>query len=126
MIKAFAAFEPKGELKEFSYDPGELMPNEVEIDVQYCGVCQSDLSVLDNEWGNAQYPVVAGHEAVGTIADVGVAVKHLTIGQTVGLGWHAGYCDECAYCHTGDHNLCAGIQRTIIGHHGKFRYGDLF
>ncbi len=120
MINAFAAFEPKGELKPFEYDPGELKAHEVEIEVQTCGICHSDLSVLDNEWGNARYPVVAGHEVVGTIAEVGDKVKHLTVGQVVGLGWHAGYCNVCAQCHTGDHNLCADSQATIVGHHGGF------
>ncbi len=120
MIKAFAAFEPKGELRPFEYEPGPLAPHEVEIDVQYCGICHSDLSVIDNEWGMSQYPVVPGHEVVGKIAEVGERVKHLTVGQSVGLGWHAGYCNECAPCHSGDHNLCASAQATIVGHHGGF------
>jgi uncharacterized zinc-type alcohol dehydrogenase-like protein len=120
MIRAFAAFAPKEELKPFEYDPGELRPHEVEIDVLYCGICHSDLSVIDNEWGNTQYPVVPGHEVVGMIAKVGDQVKHLTVGQIVGLGWQAGYCNECAHCHAGDHNLCADSQATIIGHHGGF------
>lgn len=120
MIKAYAAFEAKGELKPFEYDPGELNAHEVEIDVQYCGICHSDLSVIDNDWGMTQYPVVPGHEVVGTIAALGNKVKHLTLGQTVGLGWHAGYCNECAPCHSGDHNLCANSTPTIIGHHGGF------
>jgi len=120
MIKAFAAFEPKGELRPFEYDPGPLKPHEVEIDVQYCGICHSDLSVIDNEWGMTQYPVVPGHEVVGKIAKAGEKVKHLSIGQTVGLGWHAGYCNECKPCHSGDHNLCTNAQATILGHHGGF------
>ena len=120
MIKAFAAFEPKGELRPFEYEPGPLKPHEVEIDVQFCGICHSDLSVIDNEWGLTQYPVVPGHEVIGKIAEVGERVKHLTIGQSVGLGWHAGYCNECAPCNTGDHNLCANAQATIVGHHGGF------
>jgi uncharacterized zinc-type alcohol dehydrogenase-like protein len=120
MIKAFAAFEPKGELRSFEYEPGPLTPHEVEIDVQYCGICHSDLSVIDNEWGVTQYPVVPGHEVVGKIAEVGERVKHLTIGQSVGLGWHAGYCNECVPCNTGDHNLCASAQATIVGHYGGF------
>jgi uncharacterized zinc-type alcohol dehydrogenase-like protein len=120
MIKAFAAFEPKGELKPFEYDPGELKAHEVEIDVHYSGICHSDLSVIDNEWGMTQYPIVPGHEVVGKIAKVGDHVKHLTVSQMVGLGWHAGYCNECALCHSGDHNLCATAQPTIIGHHGGF------
>lgn len=120
MIKAFAAFEPHGELKPFEYDPGQLKPDEVEINVQYCGICHSDLSVIDNEWGITEYPVVPGHEVVGTIGKIGAGVKHLNIGQVVGLGWHAGYCNECEPCKTGDHNLCATAQATIVGHHGGF------
>ncbi len=120
MIKAFAAFEPKGELQAFEYEPGPLKSQEVEIDVQYCGICHSDLSVIHNEWGMSKYPVVPGHEVVGAIAKIGEKVKHLSVGQTVGLGWHAGYCNECKLCHSGDHNLCTNAQATIIGHHGGF------
>ena len=118
MIKAYAAFEPGGALKPFEYDPGELQQHEVEIDVHYCGICHSDLSVLDDEWGMIQFPVVPGHEVVGTIAKAGTQVKHLAVGQSVGLGWHAGYCNTCSSCQAGDHNLCANSQPTIIGHHG--------
>ena len=102
MIKAYAAFETKGELKPFEYDPGELKPLEVEIDVHYCGICHSDLSVIDSEWGKSAYPVVAGHEVVGKISQVGSDVRNLAVGQIVGLGWHAGYCNKCAQCHAGD------------------------
>ena len=120
MIKAYAAHEPRGKLEAFEYDPGALQAHEVEIDVQFCGICHSDLSVIDDEWGMTQYPVVAGHEVVGTISKIGEQVKHLKVGQAVGLGWHAGYCNTCEPCHSGDHNLCASAQATIIGHHGGF------
>lgn len=120
MIKAFAAFEPRGELKPYEYDPGPLKTDEVEIDVQYCGICHSDLSMIDNEWGMTRYPLVPGHEVVGAIAKIGAGVKHLVIGQIVGLGWHAGYCNECISCRAGDHNFCTTAQATIVGHHGGF------
>ena len=120
MIKAYAAHGAKGKLRVFEYNPGALQNDEVEIDVQFCGICHSDLSMIDNEWGMTQYPVVAGHEVVGTISQIGAHVKGLKIGQTVGLGWHAGYCNVCEPCHSGDHNLCAASQATIVGHHGGF------
>jgi uncharacterized zinc-type alcohol dehydrogenase-like protein len=120
MIHAYAVSEPKGILKPFEYDPGELKPHEVEIDVHYCGICHSDLSIIDNEWGFSQYPVVPGHEVVGRIGKMGDQVKGLAIGQYVGLGWHSGYCNECVSCRAGDHNLCVDAQATIIGHHGGF------
>ncbi|MDZ7763018.1 MAG: NAD(P)-dependent alcohol dehydrogenase [Melioribacteraceae bacterium] len=120
MIKAYAAFEPKGELKPFEYDPGELKRDEVEIEVLYCGICHSDLSVIDNEWGMSSYPLVPGHEVVGKILEAGSHVKNLSVGQVVGLGWHSGYCNECEQCRSGNQNLCAGQQATIVGHHGGF------
>lgn len=120
MIKAYAATEPKGKLEAFEYDPGPLHAHGVEIDVKFCGICHSDLSVIDDEWGMTQYPVVAGHEVVGTISQVGEHVHNLKVGQVVGLGWHSGYCNACEPCHTGDHNLCTTAQPTIIGHHGGF------
>ena len=120
MIKAYAAFEPKSELRPFEYDPGPLKPNEVEIDVQYCGICHSDLSMIDNEWGMTRYPIVPGHEVVGQIAQVGSQVRQLQVGQTVGLGWNSGFCDDCDNCRAGDHNFCAKGEGTIVGRHGGF------
>ena len=120
MIKAYAAHQPKAELKPFEYHPGELKAHEVELDVHYSGICHSDLSIIDNEWGFTQYPVVPGHEVVGKINKIGAHVKHLKVGQMVGLGWHAGYCNACVMCDSGDHNLCSNTQATIVGHHGGF------
>ena len=120
MIKAYAAFEPQGELKAFEYEPGDLESNDVELDVLYSGLCHSDIHVIDNDWGATEYPVVPGHEVVGKIAQIGSNVSDLAIGQIVGLGWHAGFCDSCSMCHSGNHNLCASAQPTVIGHHGGF------
>ena len=120
MIKAYAASEAGGELKPFEYDPGPLGSDEVEIEVEHCGICHSDLSMLDNEWGMTQYPLVPGHEVVGTISRVGDEVSNLQVGQRVGLGWHAGYCMTCPSCMAGDHNLCAAGEGTIVGRHGGF------
>jgi len=120
MIKAYAAFEPKCELKPFEFDPGELKTNEVEINVLHCGICHSDLSMLDNEWNNSKYPLVMGHEVVGEITQLGSDVTHLQIGQNVGLGWQSGSCQVCSSCNNGDENLCEQIEFTIIDHHGGF------
>lgn len=120
MIKAFAAFAAGGALQPFEYDPGPLGRQEVEIAVESCGICHSDLSMLDNEWGRSQYPLVPGHEVVGTVAQLGEEVANLQLGQRVGLGWHSGYCLSCPSCMEGDHNLCASAQGSIVGHHGGF------
>jgi len=120
MINAFAAFEPGGELRPFEYDPGPLGDHQVEIDVEHCGICHSDLSMLNNDWGMTEYPLIPGHEVIGTIAALGDAVTHLEFGQRVGLGWHSGYCMSCDSCLSGDHNLCANSESTIVGRHGGF------
>lgn len=120
MIKAFAAQEAKAKLQPYEFDPGPLAATDVEIDVNYCGICHSDVSIIDNEWGISHYPVVPGHEVVGTISQVGSQVTQFSKGQTVGLGWHSDYCHQCEYCHSGDHNLCGKSQKTIVGHHGGF------
>ena len=68
MIQAYAAKEPGGKLEPFEYNPGALGASQVEIEVDYCGICHSDLSMLDNEWGMTTYPFVPGHEVAGRIA----------------------------------------------------------
>jgi len=120
VIKAYAAKEKGGKLEPFEYDPGELAKGDVEIDVESCGICHSDLSMLDDAWGFTQYPFVPGHEVVGTIAAVGDDVTAFEVGQRVGLGWHAGYCMSCKCCQSGDHNLCGTAQPTIAGRYGGF------
>lgn len=120
MIKAYAAFEAGGELKAYEYDPGPLADHDVEIAVDYCGICHSDLSMLNNEWGITKYPFVPGHEVAGTISALGKHVSKFNIGDRVGLGWHSSYCNDCNTCLEGDHNLCSSAQGTLIDRHGGF------
>ena len=120
MIKAYAALNAGGKLQPFEYDPGKLGVLDVEIDVEYCGICHSDLSMLHNEWGMTSYPFVPGHEIIGSITAKGERVKNLQLGQQVGLGWHSSYCMDCKPCMSGDHNLCTQAQQTIVGRHGGF------
>lgn len=120
MIKSFAAFEAGGKLESFEYDPGKLGRDEVEIDVEHCGICHSDISMIDNSWGMAQFPLVPGHEVIGSVAKKGDGVTNLSVGDQVGLGWQSGFCLTCPSCLRGDHNLCASGQGTIVGRHGGF------
>ena len=120
MIHAYAALEAGKPLQPYEYDPGVLGSNEVEIDVDFCGICHSDVSMVENEWGISQFPLVPGHEVVGTIAAKGQSVTNLEVGDQVGLGWHAGYCMTCSDCLRGDHNMCANAESTIVSHHGGF------
>ncbi len=120
MIKAYAALSAGGKLKPFEYEPGLLQEEEVEIQVEYCGICHSDLSMLKNDWGITQYPFVPGHEVVGTITAIGDRTTTLKIGQRVGLGWYSHSCMDCEWCMSGNHNLCGTAEQTIVQRHGGF------
>ncbi len=119
-IQAYASVESGGDLTPFSYDPGPLAGDHVEIEVTACGLCHSDVSMLDNEWGVSQYPLVPGHEAVGRITEVGAGVSHLKPGQMVGVGWSAESCLTCGQCLSGHHQRCGTGKPTIRGRHGGF------
>ena len=118
----FAAFDETGELREYSYDPGLLGPEQVEIKVINCGLCHSDLSMARNDWAITEYPVIPGHEVIGEISDLGetAKAKGLKKGQKVGLGWFSQSCTCCRSCLSGDQNLCAQAEMTIVGRHGGF------
>lgn len=119
-IKAFAATSPGQPLIPYEYDPGVLGKEEVEVKVEYCGICHSDLSMIDNAWNQSVYPLVPGHEIIGKIISKGEAVKELQIGQRVGIGWNCQSCMTCKTCLSGDQNLCSKVQGVIVKHHGGF------
>jgi uncharacterized zinc-type alcohol dehydrogenase-like protein len=120
MTKGYAAKEPGGKLEVFEYDLGPLDDHHVDVKVNYCGICYSDVSMLDNRWGMTQYPFVPGHEIIGTVEAIGTHVKGLTPGQKVGVGWSSGSCGTCEWCLTGNHNLCASAVPTVLGPYGGF------
>ncbi|MCC9607568.1 NAD(P)-dependent alcohol dehydrogenase [Blastopirellula sp. JC732] len=120
VVHAFAAPSAGAPLEPFEYHAGPLLDNQVEVAVTHCGICHSDWSMIDNEWGMSTYPLVPGHEASGVIVKMGSQVKGLQIGQRVGVGWQSGSCMACPQCMGGDHNLCPSSSATIVGHHGGF------
>lgn len=119
-IKAYAARSKGAPLEPFEFDPGPLREEQVEIAVESCGICHSDLSMIDDEWDMSAYPLVPGHEVIGTIMAAGEQVKNLKVGQRVGLGWASGSCMSCHQCLSGNHNLCANGESTIVQRHGGF------
>ena len=119
-IRAYAATAAGAALEPFEFDPGPLGDEQVEIAVDYCGICHSDLSVIHNSWGNAQFPLVPGHEVSGRIVATGDKVKKVKAGDRVGLGWFSGSCMSCPDCLRGDQNLCPNGEDTIIGRPGGF------
>lgn len=119
-IHAQAAMASKQSLKPFQYEPAALGPHDVEIAITHCGICHSDIHLIDNDWSMSSYPLVPGHEIIGTVADAGPAVKNLKQGQRVGVGWQRGSCLVCEQCVGGDENLCAESRATCVGNHGGF------
>jgi uncharacterized zinc-type alcohol dehydrogenase-like protein len=119
-IRAWASQGAGQGLDRYEFDAGALGAEEVEVAVDYCGICHSDLSMLDNEWGMSTYPFVPGHEAVGRVAGLGDHAKGLKIGQRVGVGWNAFSCMHCHSCIAGDQHLCPNVQGTIVGRPGAF------
>jgi uncharacterized zinc-type alcohol dehydrogenase-like protein len=117
---AHAAHAPKGPLKPFVYEPAPLGPHDVEIRISHCGICHSDVHLVDGDWGMGSYPMVPGHEIVGTVVAAGPEVSHLEAGARVGVGWQRGSCMACEACDAGDENLCAANVATCVGHHGGF------
>jgi uncharacterized zinc-type alcohol dehydrogenase-like protein len=118
--QAYVANGPKQRLTLEEVDLGRLGTEEVEIAVEHCGLCHSDLSILNNDWGISQYPAILGHEVVGRITALGANAKGLKIGQRVGVGWASGSCMHCHQCMSGSHHLCPEAQMTIVGHRGGF------
>src|SRR5277367_4085820 len=102
-IKAWVATAAKQKLVLQDIDLGPLGTEDVEVAVEHCGLCHSDLSVLNNEWGISQFPAILGHEVVGRVTAIGPNAKGITVGQRVGVGWNASSCIHCRQCMSGSH-----------------------
>ena len=118
--KAWVAKAAKQPMVLEAVDLGPLGAEDVEVAVEHCGLCHSDVSVLNNEWGISQYPAILGHEVIGRVTAVGPNAKGLTAGQHVGVGWYSGSCMHCRQCMSGSQHLCPQVQPTIVGHRGGF------
>ncbi len=119
-IRAHAALEAKAVLKPFTYEVKDLGPYDVEIAVSHCGLCFSDIHLIDNDWGTTVYPLVPGHEIIGKIVRKGSSVEGLEIGQRVGVSYQHSACLSCETCRLGYENSCPKKTATCVGHHGGF------
>jgi uncharacterized zinc-type alcohol dehydrogenase-like protein len=118
--KAWVAKTAKQPMVLEDIDLGPLGAEDVEVAVEHCGLCHSDLSVLNNDWGISKYPAILGHEVTGRVAATGPNAKGLAVGQRVGIGWNSGSDMHCPQCMSGNHHLCPHVQPTIVGHRGGF------
>lgn len=119
-IRAYAAAAPRATLQPVEFEPGPLPEEWVEVAVEHCGVCHSDLSMIDDDWGNSRFPLVPGHEIVGRVVAIAPGAKRVRIGDQVGVGWFASSCLQCRTCMRGDQHLCSESTGLITEHRGGF------
>ena len=119
-IECYAALEAKKPLEPFQYEPNALHPLDVEIQITHCGICHSDIHLIDDDWKISHYPVVPGHEIIGTISEVGSDVHQFRVGSRVGIGWQCGSCMECEWCMGGEQNLCSQMKGTCVDSYGGY------
>jgi uncharacterized zinc-type alcohol dehydrogenase-like protein len=105
-VKAFGTEAPEADLKQMGIERREVTPHDVEIEIQYCGVCHSDLHVAKDEWHFTVYPCVPGHEIVGKVVSIGDHVGKFKVGDTVGVGCMVDSCRECEYCREDQEQFC--------------------
>ena len=126
MIKThgYAAHDANSSLVPFDYEHRDPGPKDVVLDIQFCGICHSDIHQARNEWGNALYPMVPGHEIVGTVAAVGADVKKFKVGDLAAVGCMVDSCGQCTSCKEGEEQYC-DRQQTVFTYNSKGKDGNL-
>ena len=104
--RGYAAMAAGSPLEPFNFSRREVGPHDVLIQIRYCGICHSDLHQVRDEWGGSLFPMVPGHEIVGTVMQVGDAVKQFHVGDTAGVGCFVDSCRECLSCRGGREQYC--------------------
>jgi uncharacterized zinc-type alcohol dehydrogenase-like protein len=120
----YAAHSATTPLVPFKYEHRDPGPNDILIDIQFCGICHSDIHQARNEWGNAIYPMVPGHEIVGKVAAVGSAVTKFKVGDTAAVGCMVDSCRECDSCKAGEEQYC-DRHATVVTYNARDKQGNL-
>jgi len=105
-INAYAAPAAGEPLAPTTIERRDVGPNDVLIEIQYAGICHSDIHTVNGDWGPQPFPVVPGHEIVGTVSEVGTEVTRHQVGDRVGVGCMVNSCGECTNCRNGDEQYC--------------------
>ena len=128
MMRAMVLTRPGARtLEDLEWETPIPLPGEVLVRVRACGVCRTDLHVVDGELPDPVLPLVPGHEIVGIVERTGDSVSHLAEGDRVGIPWLAYSCDRCVYCRSGRENLCETARFTgyqIDGGYAEFAVAD--
>jgi uncharacterized zinc-type alcohol dehydrogenase-like protein len=115
-IRGYAAHSPTGRLGLFDFERRSLRPDDIAIEILYCGVCHSDVHNVRNDWGNAKYPMVPGHEIVGRVVEVGSEVKRFKAGDRAGVGCLVESCRHCGACGKGWEQYCENGATYTYNH----------
>jgi len=115
LVDAFAAQDAKSALAPFKIPRRELLADDVQIEILFCGVCHSDLHQVRDEWKFSVYPIVPGHEIVGRVTAVGSAVKNFKVGEVAAVGTVIDACGDCDNCNDHLEQYCAGQVQTYNG-----------
>ena len=114
--KAYAAVDEHSALAPYELERRDPGPEDVQIQILFCGVCHSDLHTARNEWKNTLYPSVPGHEIVGRVVAVGNKVTNFKVGDLAGVGCLVDSCGHCPSCHDGEEQYCDnGFTGTYNG-----------
>lgn len=105
-IKAFGATQQAAPLEQLEIKRRAVGPNDVKVDIDFCGVCHSDIHMVNNDWGMSSYPIVPGHEIIGHVVAVGHNVDNFTVGQRVGVGCFVDSCRTCESCKADQEQYC--------------------
>jgi uncharacterized zinc-type alcohol dehydrogenase-like protein len=123
----YAAHDAKGPLRPFHFERRAPRADDVQIEILYCGVCHSDIHNVRNDWGNAGYPMVPGHEIIGRVLSVGAAVTRFKPGDHVGVGCMVDSCRHCQPCQQGQEQYCAEVPtytyHSVDRHDQRPTYG---
>ena len=115
-IQGYAAQSATTPLAPHRFERRDPRPDDVVIDILYCGVCHSDIHQARNEWGGSIYPMVPGHEIIGRVSSVGAQVSKFKVGDMVGVGCMVDSCQHCGACHAGLEQYCVeGATWTYNG-----------
>lgn len=119
--RGYAAMTAGSPLEPFTFFRREVGPHDILIQIRYCGICHSDLHQARDEWGGSLFPMVPGHEIVGTVTKTGAAVKAFNAGDLVGVGCFVDSCRECAQCQSGLEQYCEG--HLVLTYNGTEKDG---
>jgi alcohol dehydrogenase (NADP+) len=118
---AWAASSETSPLEPIVIPRREVGPHDVAIEIEFCGICHSDVHTARNEWHGTAYPVVPGHEIVGRVAEVGAEVSRHAVGDRVGVGCMVDSCGECESCLEGEQSYCT--RGALMTYNGRDKSG---